>query len=88
MSLGGSFIQRAKKQIIDIYYIALLLDLISLLKQLGQLDIDRRVRFLLSHCKEEDKKKIHSSFLEFRTRGGTFGPSHPATLHHDNPIVF
>ena len=88
MSPGGPFVKRAKKQIIDIHYTALLLDPISLLKRPGQLDVDRGIRFLLGRCKEEDKKGVHNSFLEFRTRGGVFGSSHPATLHHDNPIAF
>ena len=42
----------------------------------------------MDRCNKEDKKKVHSSFLEFRIHGGVFGPSHPATLHHDNPIMF
>jgi len=66
----------------------LLLDLISLLKRLEQLDIDRGVRFLLNCCKEEDKKQIHSSFLEYRAQGSVFGSSYPAALHYDNPIMF
>ena len=31
---------------------------------------------------------MHASFLEFRTRAGVFGASHPSAMHYDNPAVF
>jgi hypothetical protein len=67
----------------------MLLDPISLLKKPDQGAINQGVQFLLSRYKDDISKKcVHSSFLEFRTRGTVFGATHPAALHHDNPIAY
>jgi hypothetical protein len=89
MALNGGFQQRARKQTTDLHYAAMLLDPISLLKKPDQGAINQGVQFLLSRCRDDISNKcVHSSFLEFRTRGTVFGATHPAALHHDNPIVY
>ena len=85
---GGVFRERSKKQITDVHYAAWLLDPISLLKPPGQIQIDIGIKFLLARAAQENKKAIHISILEFRTQGGEFGPSHPASMHYDNPIAY
>ena len=64
---GGAFREQSKKQIIDIYYAVWLLDLISLLKPPGQIQIDIGIKFLLARASQENKNAIHISILEFRT---------------------
>jgi len=85
---GGVFRERTEKQITNIHYAAWLLDPISILKPPGQAQIDMGVQFLLARSKEEDRKAIHTSILEFRTQADVFGPSHIASMHYDNPILF
>jgi hypothetical protein len=88
MDNGGPFQTRAQKQTGDIHFAAMLLDPISLLKKPGQAQVDRASWYLLSHVQEREKKEVHASFLEFRTRVGVFGASHPSAMHYDNPVAF
>ena len=88
MDIKGPFQTRAQKQIGDIHFAAMLLDPISLLKKLGQAQVDRASQYLLSHVQEKEKKEVHASFLEFRTRAGVFGASHPSAMHYDNLVAF
>ena len=86
--LGGPFRARLKKQIIDLHFTVWLLDPISLLKPPGEVQHDAAVQFLLARTLEIDRKAIHKSLLEFRSQGGVFGPAHPASMHHDDPIAY
>jgi hypothetical protein len=85
---GGVFRERSKKQITDIHYAAWLLDPISLLKPPGKAQIDLGIQFLLARTTQEEKKAIHASILQFRTQADVFGPSHLASVHYDNPILY
>jgi hypothetical protein len=66
----------------------MLLDLISLLKKPGQAQMDRANQYLLTHVQEKEKKEVHASFPEFRTRGSVFGLTYPSAMHYDNPVAF
>jgi hypothetical protein len=85
---GGVFRERSKKQITNIHYAAWLLDPITLLKPPGQTQIDIGIQFLLARTRQEDKKAVHASILQFRTQADVFGPSHLASMHYDNPILY
>jgi hypothetical protein len=85
---GGPFSIRLQKQTTELYFAALLLDPISLLKVPAQVEIDTALKFLLKRCNESNKKEVHKSFFEFRSRSSVFGASNPAAMHYDNPIAY
>ena len=88
MDIQGPFQVRAQKQTGDLHFAAMLLDPISLLKKPGQAQMDRANQYLLAHVQEKEKKEVHASFLEFRTRGSVFGSTYPSAMHYDSPVAF
>jgi hypothetical protein len=88
MDIQGPFQSRAQKQTGDLHFAAMLLDPISLLKKPGQVQMDRASQYLLAHVQEKEKKEVHASFLEFRTRASVFGSTNSSAMHYDNPIAF
>jgi len=88
LDIGGPFFARLGKQTTDLHFAAFLLDPISLLKPTNNVEVDRALTFLLKRCKEDHKKELHRSFLEFRTRGSVFSSTHPSAMHYDNPIAY
>jgi hypothetical protein len=45
-------------------------------------------QYLLAHVQEKEKKEVHASFLEFRTRGSVFGLTYPLAMHYDSLVAF
>jgi hypothetical protein len=88
MDIRGPFQLRAQKQTGDLHFAAMLLDPISLLKRPGQEQIDRASQYLFARVQEKEKREVHASFLEFRTRSSVFGSTHPSALHYDSPVTF
>jgi hypothetical protein len=88
MDIRGPFQLRAQKQTGDLHFAAMLLDPISLLKKPGQDQIDRASRYLFAHVQEKEKREVHASFLEFRTRSSVFGSTYPSAMHYDSPVTF
>jgi hypothetical protein len=88
LDIGGPFFARLAKQTTDLHSAAFLLDPISLLKSTNQEEVNKALSFLLKRCKEEQRKELHKSFFEFRTRTGVYNSAYPSSMHYDNPIAY
>ena len=52
------------------------------------MEIDTISKFLLACYSIDNKKEVHRSFFEFRSRGSVFRASNPASIYYDNPIAY